>query len=65
MLFQSSLQLDRLHCFFSVLVLADVSFLTLFGVVVFGVSPLDVCWAGCSSFSFCIFPFVSASFPHY
>ena len=47
-----------LHCSIYALVLADVFFLTLFGVVVFDVFPMDVCWAGCSSSCFCTRPFV-------
>ena len=35
-----------LHYSIYAVVLADVSFLTLFGVVVFDVFPMDVCWAG-------------------
>ena len=54
----------RFLCSVGSLVLADVSFLTLFGVVVFDVFPMDVCWAGCSSFCFCARPFVFASFAH-
>ena len=43
---------------------ADVSFLTLFDVVVFDVFLMVVCWAGYFSFCFCKHPFVFASFAH-
>ena len=51
-----------LHCLIYALVLADVSFLTLFGVAVFDVFQMEVCWANYSFFCFCTLPFVFASF---
>ena len=53
-----------LYCSLYVLVLGDISFLTLFSVVVVDVLSMDVCWAGYSSFCFCNLPFVLASFAH-
>ena len=53
-----------LHCSIYAVVFADVSFLTLFDVVVFDVFLKFVSWAGYFSFGFCTRPFVFASFAH-